>query len=158
MISVPEKYFYQLQKKEGLKVDISVIGNEQKKHSGTLDFIDNTIDQNSGTLTVRGVFKNEDKSLWPGQFLHAEIILYEIPDAVLVPDQVVNLDTKGSFIWVADPKTQTVDMRRVEVGQIFDGQRVIMKGVKSGEKVVTNGQLGLRQGSRYQLKSEKKSA
>jgi len=156
MISVPEKYFYQLQQKEGLKVNISVIGNEQAKHSGTLDFIDNTVDKNSGTLTVRGVFKNEDKTLWPGQFLHAEIILYDIEDAVLVPEQAVNLDTRGTFVWVADPKTQTVEMRRVEAGQEFDGNRVIMKGVASGEKVVVNGQLGLKPGSHYQLKTEKK--
>ena len=157
MISVPEKYFHEIRKynshsKEGLKVNISVIGNEQVKHSGHLDFINNTIDKNSGTLTVRGVFGNEDKSLWPGQFLHAEIELYEIPNAVLVPEQAVGLDTKGHFVWIADPKTQTVNNQRVTIGQNFDGRQVILKGVKSGNKVVTKGQLSLKPGSKYQVK------
>lgn len=162
MITVAERYFFDIQKYSqkadgGLKVNLSVIGNDSVKHVGTLDFINNTVDQNSGTLTLRAVVKNEDRSLWPGQFLNAEIVLYEIPDAVLVPEEAVNLDTKGSFVWIADTETQTVTQSRVQTGQTFDNMVVVREGVKSGDKVVTSGQLSLRPGSSYQLKTEKKS-
>lgn len=159
MITVPEKYFFEIMKyqrtsKEGLNVEISVIGNEKNKHRGRLDFINNTVDSNSGTLTIRSVFPNKDKSLWPGQFLHASIELYEIPNAVLVPEEAVGLDTKGHYVYVADEKTQTVELRRVDIGQNFDRMQVIMKGVEAGETVVTHGQLGLNPGSKYQVKKE----
>jgi RND family efflux transporter MFP subunit len=157
MISIPEKYFSEIMKynqksKEGLDVEISVIGNDEVKHKGRLDFIDNTVNPKSGTLTVRAVMPNEDKSLWPGQFLHAAIELYMIENAVLVPSEAVGLDTEGHFIFVADEDTQTVELRRVELGQIWDKRQVVMKGVKAGEKVVTNGQLALTPGSKYRLK------
>lgn len=162
LITVPEKYFFDIQKyhqqaSKGLKINISVIGNEQVTHEGFLDFVNNTVDPASGTLTVRGVFRNEDKSLWPGQFLHAEIILYEIQNAVLVPEQAVNIDTQGHYVFVANPQTETVELRHVTIGQNFNRHQVIMKGVKAGEKVVTAGQLGLRPGSKYQLKKKQET-
>lgn len=163
MISIPEKYFFDIMKynkkaEEGLKVAISVIGNENVKHQGRIDFVNNMVDSNSGTLTVRGVFPNKDKSLWPGQFLHASIELFEIPNAVLVPEEAVGLDTKGHYIFVADEKNQTVQKRSVTLGQNFNKMQVISKGVKAGEKVVINGQLGLNDGSKYQLKKQEKAS
>ncbi len=158
--TLAERFFPQLQKynKGGLPVHMRVVGDEEHTHRGWLDFVNNTVDSKSGTIQLRGIFDNEDLLLWPGQFVDVRIILYEIPDAIVVPDTAVQRDTKGPFIYVANTKDQTVEQRRVKLGQLIDQKQVVSEGIKSGETVVISGQLDLSPGSKYQLKEESKKA
>lgn len=115
---------------------------------GTLEFIDNQVSTATGTVQMRAKFSNEDRMLWPGQFVQIEVVLYEIPDAVLIPTSAVQRDSKGPYVFIAK-KNQTADLRRVELGQQHGDLYVVDKGVSAEERVVVDGQLSLSQGSKF---------
>ncbi|MBS0621757.1 MAG: efflux RND transporter periplasmic adaptor subunit [Verrucomicrobia bacterium] len=141
---VPERFLPQLLKYQaptGLLIYATVEG-EKQRFEGTLNFINNQISTTTGTLTVRGTFKNEERLLWPGQFCTTEIVLYEIPDAIVIPTEAVNYDNAGAFVFVVG-EGDIVDQRRVELGQLFENSQVITSGIKKGEVVVTEGQMAL---------------
>ncbi len=148
--TVPEQDFPLLQKAQknrDLDVDIEVVG-EKLKATGKLDFLDNQVDRNTGTLLVRALIPNKEETLWPGQFIHVVIHVYEIDDAVVIPTKAVKMDTKGPYVFVTTAG-QTVEKREVTLGQQFDQEQVILQGVLPGDTVVTKGQLGLRPGMKY---------
>ncbi|MGA8163469.1 MAG: efflux RND transporter periplasmic adaptor subunit [Waddliaceae bacterium] len=138
---------------EGLDVDIQVAGEEGKTFSGKLDFIDNQVDTSTGTLLLRAVFLNEDRLIWPGLFVNVSIHLYSISNALLVPKEAVRLGTQGHFLFVAK-EDGTVDQRYITIGQVHDQEQVVLKGVKKGERVVTQGQLSLYPGAKYAVHTD----
>lgn len=153
LFNVPERDFLQIQKyntDQGLKVSVQVPG-EKEIDDGYLDFVDNTVDSQTGTLQLRAVFPNKEKTLWPGQFVNVTVTLFEIPDAVLVPETAVGIDTTGSFVWIAK-EDDTAEKRSVKVGQQFGRQVVINEGVKSGDTVITGGQSALAPGMHFRVK------
>ena len=86
-----------------------------------------------------------------GQFLQLQLQLYRIKDAVLVPEEAIGKDTKGNFVLVAG-KSQTAELRRVELGQQHGNLFVVQKGIASGEKVVTEGKNLVNPGDKFKVK------
>lgn len=159
LFTVAEKYFPEIQKYQsstdkGLDVEISVVGEEKKKFMGRLDFLNNTVEKNSGTILLRAIFPNEDRRLWPGQFVHVQINLYYIPDAILIPERAVRRDTQGPYVFICK-EDQTVEKRKIKLGQLLDPLQVVSEGVKAGECVITDGQLSLYDGAKYIVKEKK---
>ena len=130
-----------------LDVEASIPGVPDKKLPGKLTFIDNSISSGTGTLALRATFPNSAALLWPGLFVHVQLILTTLEGAVVVPSQCVMVGQQGPYVFVVG-SDNTVALRPVQTGQRHTDYTVISSGVKAGEQVVTAGQLGLAQGKK----------
>ena len=119
--------------------------------SGELSFIGNAVDPATGTIQLKGTFRNADRRLWPGQFVNVVLTLARRLGAVVVPALAVQTGQQGQYVYVAGPDL-TVEVRDVTTGDTFDGGTIIEKGVQAGEKVVTDGQLRLIPGARVEAR------
>ena len=117
---------------------------------GTLTFIDNTVDQATGTIQLKATFPNPKNTLWPGQFVNVVLSLTTVPNATVVPDQAVQTGQQGPYVYVLKPD-QTVESRPVLVSRTADSLSIIAKGLSPGEQVVTDGQLQLHPGARVSI-------
>jgi multidrug efflux system membrane fusion protein len=152
--TIPEKHLPILQKyvQDGsLLCEVIVPERKDKVYDAQLVLIDNQIQTSTGTLQLRANYPNEEKELWPGQYVDVKLILYTIKNAVLVPSQAVQTDTKGNFVFVVK-SDMTVEKRAITAGQREGGLQVIMKGLNAGESVVIQGQINLNNGSKVQVK------
>jgi multidrug efflux system membrane fusion protein len=118
---------------------------------GALTFVDNAVDQVSGTLLLKGEFPNPDGHLVPGQFVDVRLVLYVAPSAIVVPSLAVSTGQQGSYVYVVNPDS-TVSPRPVEVERTVDELTIVSSGLKSGESVVTDGQLRLSPGAKVVIK------
>jgi len=143
-----------------LKVEISPAGDSNGPYSGDLQMIDNTIDETTGTISLRAIISNPDRILWPGQFADVKLIVSTAKDAVLVPGAAVQLGQKGMYTYVITDDNKADLRDEITVGQVEGDNVIIEKGIKTGEKVVTYGQMGLSPGAKVQVQTgdEKKEA
>ena len=116
-----------------------------KRENGRLEFIDNTIDPTTGMITLKAVFPNDDKALWPGRFVYVVTQTGIDPGAIVVPSTAVQSSQNGSTIYVLKAD-QTVEFRTVKVARTTGDVTLLAAGVKAGETVVTDGQLRLLPG------------
>jgi membrane fusion protein, multidrug efflux system len=120
--------------------------------TGKLIFIDNAVDDATGTVTLKAEFSNEQNVLWPGQFVDVEIELYLQPDALTVPATAVLTGQSGSFVYVVT-KNKTVEKRTVHIDRTVKNVTVIESGLQAGETVVTDGQMRLTPGAKIEMRS-----
>lgn len=113
---------------------------------GRLTFVDNQVDQATGTVLLKAEFANRDASLWPGAFVNARLQLYTEKNACVVPSPAVVNSQNGTFVYVVGTDS-TVAVRPVHVERSFDEWSVIGHGLDAGERVVTDGQLRLTPGA-----------
>jgi multidrug efflux system membrane fusion protein len=114
-------------------------------HTGYVDFVDNQLNPNTGTIRARAVFSNKDRFFTPGLFARIQLLGSGKFDAVLVQDGAIGTDQDRKFVYILKPDS-TVEYRSVELGRIVDGLRVIRKGVVPDEEVVINGLQRIRPG------------
>ena len=119
---------------------------------GKLTFIDNTVNKETGTIMLKGTFPNKDQTLWPGQYVQVGLVLGNLLNATVVPVAAVQSSQEKNFVYIIAPG-DTAQMRPIDEGPAFAGKVVIEKGVAPGERVVTDGQLLLRPGSKVMIKS-----
>ncbi len=119
---------------------------------GTLSFIDNAVDTTTGTILLKGRFPNDDGSLWPGGFVNVRLQLYVEPDALVVPAAAVVSGQQGSFVFVIQPDSSAAT-KAVTVTRTAGDFAIVTGDVQPGDKVVVDGQLRLRQGSKVQIKA-----
>ena len=124
---------------------------------GRLAFVDNAVDEASGTLLLKAETPNRDGVLWPGQFVRVRLRLFEQQGATVVPAVAVNSSQRGPYCYVVGPDT-TVQSRPVTVQRTWRDLVVIAKGVTAGETVVTDGQLRLSPGARAVVRSASAAA
>lgn len=153
--SVPELYLPQIRKslaKGALLVNARVRSNDfSEPVVGQLSFIDNTVDNTTGTIRLKGTFPNRDRVLWPGEFVDTTLRVAEEIDAPVAPTRAVQTGQEGQYVFVLKPD-QTVEMRPVVTGQTIGQETVIQKGLQPGEIVVTDGQLRLVHGAPVEVK------
>lgn len=152
--SIPEKELVQLRQSTGqhpLEVDAAIPGDQGQTEHGVLSFIDNSVDKTTGTIALKGLFQNENRRLWPGQFVNATLTLRVIPNAVLVPSQALQTGQDGPFVYVVG-RDMKVEPRPVVAGAVFDSDTIIERGLAAGETVVTDGQLRLMPGAAVRIK------
>jgi membrane fusion protein, multidrug efflux system len=137
---------------EKIKVEAVIAGQENNPEVGVLSFIDNTVDKTTGTILCKATFTNEAKRLWPGLFVNVVVQLSTQPNAILAPSQAVQTSQEGQIVFVVKPDL-TVEIRPVEVGRPVNGDVIITKGLKPGERVVTDGQLRLVSGAKVEIKT-----
>lgn len=133
------------QSKGALKVIVIPEGVESDKVEGELVFLDNTIDEMTGTILLHAIIPNKERRLWAGQFATVRLILSIAKDAVLAPFAAVNIGQKGFYLFVVTDDNKA-DLRQISVGMREDDYIIVEKGVSAGEKVVTTGELGLAPG------------
>jgi membrane fusion protein, multidrug efflux system len=118
---------------------------------GQISFVDNQVDQTTGTIKLKGTFPNQDRRLWPGQFLNVTVTLTNDPTSIVVPTAAVQTGQQGQYVFVVKADS-TVEMRPVVVSRTSAAETVLASGVKPGETVVTDGHLRLVPGSAITVK------
>ncbi|MCG7506803.1 efflux RND transporter periplasmic adaptor subunit [Mesorhizobium retamae] len=121
-------------------------GSPEPIGSGTVDFVNSTVDTASGTITARATVPNADLKLWPGQYVNVTVNAGTMPQVVTVPTQAVQPSQQGSFVYVVKAD-KTVEARPIKVAISHENESAIASGLKDGEKVVVDGQLSLKPGS-----------
>lgn len=116
-----------------------------RKQSGVIAFLENTVDPLTGTVTAKARIGNANEGLWPGQFVKVEIILGVEPEAIAVPAPAIQLGPQGPYLFVV--KDGVAELRQVVIKRTQDGESVIGKGIEAGEQVVVDGQLRLVNGA-----------
>jgi RND family efflux transporter MFP subunit len=114
-------------------------------HEGYVDFVDNRIAAGTGTMRVRGQWKNWDPLLTPGFFVRVRVAASPTYKALLVPEDAIGVDQGQGFVFVvgADKKVQ---FRTVKLGTLADGFRVVREGLKAGELIIVNGLMRAQPG------------
>jgi membrane fusion protein, multidrug efflux system len=118
---------------------------------GRINFIDNAVDPTTGTIKVKGTFANEDRRLWPGQFVNVTVTLTSEAHAIVVPSPAVQTGQQGTYVF-AVKSDHTVELRPVTVARVAGDETVVQSGVSAGDVVVTDGHLRLVPGSRISVK------
>jgi len=134
-----------------LEVEALPPNEEIAPATGSISFVDNQVDQTTGTIRIKATFPNANRRLWPGQFVNVRVRLTSDPRALVVPSVAVQAGPEGHYVFVVKGD-QTVEMRPVVVERTAGVQTVLKEGVKPGETVVTDGQLRLVPGSRISIK------
>ncbi len=129
-----------------LPVLLGLASEEGFPRKGKIEFVDNRLDPQSGTLRVRAVFDNVDGLLTPGMFARVKLGAGEAKPAILIDDRAVGTDQSRKFVFVvgADDK---VAYREVKLGPLSDGLRVVRDGLAPGERIVVNGLQRVRPGA-----------
>jgi membrane fusion protein, multidrug efflux system len=127
-------------------------GGGGEPSQGSLTFIDNAVDTATGTILLKGRFPNDDGALWPGAFVNVRLQLYVEPNALVVPASAVVAGQQGSFVFVIQ-KDNSAATRAVTVSRTAGDYAIVNGDVQPGDRVVTDGQLRLRQGSKVQIKA-----
>lgn len=130
-------------------VYMSLVDENGFPHQGHMDFVDNRVDQQTGTIRGRAIFSNADLTLSPGMFAKVRIPGSGRYDAVLIPDEAIGSDQATQFVYVVGDENR-VSRRVVATGPIAHGLRVIRKGLESSEQIVISGIQRVREGQQIQ--------
>jgi multidrug efflux system membrane fusion protein len=125
-------------KLEGKTVELALADEQDFLHQGKLDYVAPVENPSTGTVTVRGVFKNDDELLSPGFFARLRIRGNAPYQALLLPDRVIGTDMADRFVWVMN-QDQKVSQHKVVIGKKVGDLRVIKQGLQASEWVVIEG-------------------
>jgi multidrug efflux system membrane fusion protein len=117
---------------------------------GTLSFMDNSVDTNSGTVLLKAKFANSAGTLWPGQFVKVALQLFVDSNALTIPMAAVMSSQQGSYVFTVE--SGAAKQRPITISRTLDSLSVIGSGLKEGEQVVLSGQSRLTSGSKLAIK------
>jgi len=128
----------------------------QNTVTGQLKFIDNTVDSSTGTIKLKAEFANEDRALWPGQFVNVQAQLQVEHGRVTVPLQTIQTGPQGKYVWLMNQTTNVVEIRPVQVLRNYTPDKgrevaVIGNGLNPGDTVISEGQMRLAPGMKVRL-------
>lgn len=154
---VPEQLLPEVQKfnhEHPLAVEATADG--ENGVTGELRFIDNSVDNTTGTIKLKAEFQNAEHTLWPGQFVNVVARLDLEHDRILVPSRTIQTGPQGKYVWVMNPSDNTVTIRPVQVLRNYtpaksDEEAVISTGLQPGEMVISEGQMRLAPGAKVRL-------
>jgi RND family efflux transporter MFP subunit len=121
-----------------IPVSLGLAGEAGFPHEGVIDFANNQVDSQTGTIQVRGVFANANRTLTPGLFARVRVPVGDKYQAMLVPERAIGTDQGQKYLLAVNDKN-VVEYRAVKLGRLFDNLRVIQEGVKPGDLVIVNG-------------------
>ena len=138
---------------------VQTISTDDKKilATGTLMTPNNSIDTNSGTISLKAQFANKDDHLWPGQFVDARIQVDTLHQAIVIPPTAIQHGPDGLYIYTVKPDN-TVAQANITVGYQEDGLAVVAKGMNGDENVVLTGQSRLAPGTHVTITDPSKTA
>jgi multidrug efflux system membrane fusion protein len=144
-------------KRGSLQVEVRLPDEPEKPIAGSLTFLDNAVQNTTGTVNLRATVPNREHRLWPGRFVKIRLVLATLPGAILIPAAAPQMSAKGQFVYVVK-EDGTADFRPVTTGQRQGDLIVVESGLKTGEKVIVTGQIGVAPGGKVrELDQEAKS-
>jgi multidrug efflux system membrane fusion protein len=126
--------------------------NKRLLAAGSLELIDNAIDQATGTMRLKARFANDDEALWPGQFVNVRLALATRSDALVLAGAAVQRNQDGTYVWVVKPEG-TVEIRAVKLDAVQDDDALVEGGLQVGERVVLTGHSRLRPGAKVVIRN-----
>jgi membrane fusion protein, multidrug efflux system len=123
---------------------------ENIARTGRVEFLDNAVQNGSGTVNLRATMSNPDRHFWPGQFVDVKLILSTEKGAVLIPNQATQISQRGPFVYVVK-SDDTAELRPVKLGQRQGDQVVVTEGLAPNERVVLAGQMLVRPGGKVRV-------
>lgn len=137
----------------GLKVLVRIPSDpENSGRAGELTFLDNSVQNGTGTVNLRATTPNADRHFWPGQFVNVRLILSTARGAVLIPNQAAQISQQGPFVYVIK-QDNTAELRPVTLGQRQGDNVVVTKGLTDSESVVVTGQLAVHPGAPVRIQT-----
>lgn len=153
LFSLPQQYLGQVNKAFGQGVlAVEALGADGRTviDRGTLQVVDNQVDQTTGTVRLKAEFPNADLQLWPGQFVAVRLLVSTLKQVVVVPTAAVQRGPNGTFVFVIQ-QDSTIAQRPVSVSQQDEARAVVTDGLRVGEQVVTSGFARLVVGARVAI-------
>ena len=141
------------------ELPVSVDTRDGSKHiaDGRLVFINSSVDQSNGEIQLKAVFVNGDRTLWPGEFVSAQVLVRTDRNAIAVPAQAVQTGQDGLYVYVLNPGN-TVSVQRVTTGPTAAGFTEIRSGLRSGQRIILDGQSRLAPGRHVTVAPDDKVA
>lgn len=130
---------------------------EGTARAGRVEFLDNSVQNGSGTVNLRATMSNSDRHFWPGQFVDVKLVLSTEKGAVLIPNQAAQISQQGPFVYVVKAD-DTAELRPVKLGQRQGDEVVVTEGVAANERIVLAGQMLIRPGGKVRVGGESSAA
>jgi RND family efflux transporter MFP subunit len=137
-----------------LACELALVNEQGFAHRGHLDFFDNRVNPQTGTIRLRAVFENGDRTLVPGMFANLRVLAGAAQQALLIPDVAVQSDQGYKFVYVIGGEDK-VETRSIEIGRAHGPQREVVKGLTPQDRVIVNGLMMLRPGARVEVQEAK---
>jgi multidrug efflux system membrane fusion protein len=135
-----------------VSVRVGLANEDGFPHEGKLEFVDNQLDTRTGSVRLRAVFANEDRTMAPGLFARVQIGGGDEHRSLLVADRAVGTDQSHKFVYVVNAKGEA-ERREVTLGPVVNGLRVVRHGLNPGEKIVINGLQRVKPGQPVQAET-----
>jgi multidrug efflux system membrane fusion protein len=140
-----------------LRVEVRLPDEPERPLAGDLTFLDNAVQETTGTVRLRATIHNRERRLWPGRFVKVRLVLATDPGAVLVPVAAPQLSAQGPFVYVVS-QDSTAQLRPVKTGQRQGDLVVVDQGLAAGERVVVAGHIGVRPGGKVHVDESERAA
>ena len=124
--------------RDAAPVNVGLANEEGFPHTGVVDFVDNQLNSQTGTIRARAVLQNKDGLYTPGLFARVQLLASNEYSAILIDDRAVNTDQSQKYVLLLGANN-TVEYRRVKLGRIIDGLRIVREGLKPGDVIIVNG-------------------
>jgi RND family efflux transporter MFP subunit len=134
-----------------LRIQLRLADEEGFPHEGTFDFADNRLDRMSGTMRCRGIFPNPQRLLSPGNFARIRLPIGDPHPAILISEEALSSDQGQKFLYIVDGDNKVI-YRRVEIGSLHDGLRVIKSGLTKEDRVIVDGLQQVKPGDQVRPK------
>lgn len=142
-----------IEKKPHLQTYVSLDNFKKNSIEGSLEMINNTVDQETGTITLRSIFSNDQEELWPGKYVQVRLVLRVEKDALVIPMSAVNMSSDGPFVYAVDSR-QKIVKKKVVLGERFEEKVLIKRGLKFGEIVANSGLQNIYPGAQVENKGD----
>jgi len=137
--------------KPTLACEAALDGEDGFPHKGIIDFFDNKLDASTGTIRMRGVFKNQDRALIHGNFARIRIPVERLDSAILIPEEAILSEQTRKYVYVLNSQDMTVQQRNLTLGPLQGMNRVILSGLSPNDTIAKTGILMLRPGAKVQI-------
>jgi RND family efflux transporter MFP subunit len=124
--------------RDAAPVNVGLANEEGFPHTGVVDFVDNQLNSQTGTIRARAVLQNKDGRYTPGLFARVQLLASSEYQAILIDDRAVNTDQNQKYVLLLGANN-TVEYRRVKLGRIIDELRIVREGLKPGDVIIVNG-------------------
>ncbi|MEC8484699.1 MAG: efflux RND transporter periplasmic adaptor subunit, partial [Pseudomonadota bacterium] len=119
-------------------VYMALANDSNYQHVGRVDFVDNRIDAQTGTIRVRASFPNDDNDLLPGLFARIRLVGSDSYEGILIDEKAVGTDLNNKFVLVVNSNNE-LEYRAIELGEKVNGLRIVTEGLTPKDKIVVNG-------------------
>jgi multidrug efflux system membrane fusion protein len=141
----------------GLACELGLVNGEGFAHRGRLDFFDNQVNAQTGTIRLRAVFENGDRALVPGMFANMRVLAGPPEQALLIPDVAVGSDQGYKFVYVVNAENK-VETRSIKIGRAHGPLRAVANGLTPEDRVIVNGLMMLRPGVKVVVQTPESKA